>query len=270
LELTFCCPACRLLQAPGTECIECGQPIGEIAASASLLHYRIASDVTRKKTEIGSAVAGVGVATAASIAGLTLLGPIGWAALPIIAYTSLVTTGAIASMRARRYRRIVAVDVDDPAIGDGAIIRTGIARALTGPVSSRLDDTPILAEQVVIRDGGSIYLRRVQSTPFVISSDADPDELAILGELRLATRRHHRAQGRRSDVREDRDPAGRAAEQGHGRRPHGAPGHHRRGAWCGRGCDAPGARLSPRGRAGERDVRSPRISGRRGRPVMSH
>jgi len=183
-QRTFCCPSCRLLQAPGPECVECGQPVGEIGASSVLLRYRVSGDITRRKVDLGATVAGVGVATATSIAGLALLGPIGWAALPIIAYTSLIGTGALASLRARKYRAIVAIDVPEPAVGAGAVERAGAARPVTGPLASRIDDAPIVVEHVVIRAGGSILLRRIDATPFVLVEG--PAELAVLGEVRLA------------------------------------------------------------------------------------
>jgi len=182
---TFCCPSCRLLQAPGTECGECGDPISTVEASSELLRYRDPGDITRRKVELKATVAGVGVATATSLAGLALLGPIGWAALPIIAYGSMIGTSAIASLRARKYRAIVAIDVSDPAVGAVAVERTGVARPLTGPLTSRIDDAPILVEHIVIRSGSSILLRSVRATAMVV--EAEPDAIAVTGEVRLAT-----------------------------------------------------------------------------------
>jgi hypothetical protein len=184
-ERTFCCPACRLLQSPGIECAECGVAIGEIEASSALLHYRTPGEVVRRKAGIRSAIAGVGVATGASVASVVLLGPIAWAALPVIAYGSILGAGILAGIRDRRYRGMVGIDISEPAIGQGAIERAGIARPLTGPVASTINDKTLLAEHIVIRDGNSVLLRRVHATPFVIGTE--PDALVILGEVRLAT-----------------------------------------------------------------------------------
>jgi len=184
-ERTFCCPACRLLQSPSTECVECGGAIAEIEASAALLHYRMPGDVTRRKAGIRSAIAGVGVAAGASIAGVVLLGPIAWAALPVIAYGSMVGTGVVASLRDRKYRSVVGIDVSDPVTGDRAVERAGVARPLTGPVTSRIDDTPVLVEHIVLRTRSAILLRSVRATPFLVG--AESDAIAIAGEVRLAT-----------------------------------------------------------------------------------
>jgi hypothetical protein len=185
-ERKFCCAACRLLQVAGTECIECGSSIADVEASSELLRYRLPSDVTRRKQGIRSALAGVGVATAASVAGLVFMGPVGWAALPVIAYGAMVGTGAITSIRDRKYRSIVAIGIPDPAIGEGAVERAGVARPLTGPITSRIDDAPILVEHVVIRTRSSILLRSVRATPFVL--EAELDAVVVSGEVRLETR----------------------------------------------------------------------------------
>lgn len=142
-------------------------------------------EVTRRKAGIRTAVAGVSLATGAGVASVLLLGPIAWAALPVLAYSSILGAGVLANIRDRKHRRVIGVDIAGPAIADGALERAGIARPLTGPITSRINDKTILAEHIVLRDGGSVLLRRIHATPFVIGTE--PDALVILGEIRMST-----------------------------------------------------------------------------------
>ncbi len=83
-----------------------------------------------------------------------------------------------------RSRRVSAIDLPSPPIAHEAISRNGIARAISAPLRSLLDDEPILAEQIslITRWRRSVFLRRVHAAPFLLDA---PEPTVIAGAMRL-------------------------------------------------------------------------------------
>src|SRR5688572_6692553 len=143
---TFCCLACRLLQAPTTMCLHCGAAmVAPIPLIRDLLRYRDMSLATERD---------LGLITALIAGGSVMV--------PLLAPLALASLSALLIRRRRRARLAGDQDVSPvlPAVAapaPGAITRSGLVRPLYGCViGSILDSRPMVVEDIALWSTGAL------------------------------------------------------------------------------------------------------------------
>jgi hypothetical protein len=169
---TFCCVQCRLLQAPTTTCVECGEAMtAPVELVRELLHYRDMRFNNHRDW---------GMLTA-FLAGSSL-------AMPILAPFAVGSIIALAVHKLRgeqRKRTIVGVPMPAPVAAPGATTLHGIARKFRGTVTSILDAAPVLLEHAAVKDRhGAVLLRRAEAAPFLLET-GDGTPVLVTGVARI-------------------------------------------------------------------------------------
>ncbi|MBX3157913.1 MAG: hypothetical protein KF773_18235 [Deltaproteobacteria bacterium] len=202
-ERTFCCPGCRLLQRPGTECVECGSMIAWIEAERDLFCFvptalDVRADGTPRKKQVGLLPA-LTLATSwyVSVAVAFTLAP--WLGAAVLGTT--VAGGAAATLHNRKRKTIVATSKRRAPIAEGSTPCAGTVAPLTGGLRALVDKVgaprgdddaadgggPVLVEQLeVCTRMGGLFVRRIRAAPFVI--DTGGEMVIVTGEVRLLPR----------------------------------------------------------------------------------
>ncbi|CAN5885511.1 hypothetical protein BH11MYX3_BH11MYX3_38450 [soil metagenome] len=207
---TFCCVQCRLLQPPTTTCAECAAPMtATVELVRELLYYRDMRFNNHRDW---------GMLTA-FLAGSSLALPI----LAPFAVGSMVALGVYKLRGEQRKRTIVGVEPPIFAPPPNAITLQGIARRFRSTITSIFDEAQVLLQHAVIKDRkGAVLLRRSEAAPFLLEVEGKgnvlvtgvarvvmasvlaekqtvkrgdprlhrmgvPDDLAVAGELQVAS-----------------------------------------------------------------------------------
>ncbi|HTL35060.1 MAG TPA: hypothetical protein VL326_18155 [Kofleriaceae bacterium] len=166
---TFCCIECRLLQAPATECRECGSAqMAALAFETEVLRQKfrrqrgkLANAAVHGSLTLGALGAYVGV-----VAGGVLVSPI----IPAVALGTVM--GSAMLMVARRNRRITTVPLLAPKIGEGAVTKRGIARKLAETIETCDGAERVLVEEALLRGkADGVYFRRTRAARFAVDTD---------------------------------------------------------------------------------------------------
>jgi len=170
----YCCLGCRLVQAPGRECVECAESmVAPIASLRELLSYRDMRVIERRDLGMISAL----------LAG-------GSVVMPFLLPISMATFGLWLFQLPRRWQArskapIAAIADTRSATLPGAVTVEGQARALRGAARAPWDGRPCLAAELAVRSLGGLYLRAVARVPFVVRA-ADERDVVVAGVVRFA------------------------------------------------------------------------------------
>src|SRR5688500_16377146 len=173
---------CRLLQGPGSECMECRSPLmASLANQRGLLKRNMSRAATKSKRRLGGEAVGM-ITGAAAYTGLIMGTVFFWPVLPIVLGGSAAVGGALWW---KHRHAIAAVDELEPALAKEHATRTGIAHRLTETVKS-VTGEPVLAEEAVVQRKRDVLFRRLRSVPFLVEIDGG-GTLVVLGLVRVAT-----------------------------------------------------------------------------------
>lgn len=173
LEAPHGCLACRLVQRPTRECLECGgSMVAPLAGLRELMSYRDMNIVAERDMWMITAL----------LAGGSIV-------MPFLLPVSLLTLGASA-VQARRRRRLrseqpIAAIAEIRALpAPSAITVQGPARPLRTPVRRPWDGGATIAAELAVRWVGGLFLRATASAPFVL--DTEHGAVIVTGVIRFA------------------------------------------------------------------------------------
>ena len=173
LDAPHGCLACRLVQRPTRECLECGgSMVAPLAGLRELMSYRDMNLVAERDMWMITAL----------LAGGSIV-------MPFLLPVSLLTLGASA-VQARRRRRlrseqpIAAIAEVRAAPAPGSITVSGPARPLRAPVRRPWDGGTTIAAELAVRWVGGLFLRATAAAPFVV--DTEQGAVIVTGVVRFA------------------------------------------------------------------------------------
>jgi hypothetical protein len=171
----FCCLACRLLQEPATNCIECDSHLmTAVEAAKPLLVSRSFEPKPRGAWPL--TVGGVAAYVAVIASAVTW-----FPAIPIAAGAAGAAIGVTAW---RRRGALATLPLLEPAIGDGAVARRGVAHKLDGTIDSIVDGKPVLVEEATLLLRGRVVFRRIRVAPFLLAIDGG-ERAVVTGVVRV-------------------------------------------------------------------------------------
>ena len=182
---TFCFVDCRLLQPPGTDCIECESPqVAALAFESEVLKQKfrrqrgkVANAAIHGGLTLGALGTYIGVVTAG-----VMVSPI----IPAVALGTFL--GSTMLLVRRRNQRITTVPLLEPALGGQAITKRGIARKLTETIEACDGSGQALVEEAILRGkADGVYFRRTRCTKFLVEIDGG-ERVVVDGLLRVAAR----------------------------------------------------------------------------------
>jgi hypothetical protein len=184
MPVTFCCLACRLLQDPAPNCVECDSHlIAALATEKTLLVQRgFEPKPQLSGWRLAAAQLGVFAGYAAVIAGAVAWLPV----IPIAAGVGAATAGVVAW---RRRGVLATMPALEPAIGKAAVAHTGVAHKLDSTIDSLVDGAPALVEETTLALRGRVIFRRVRAVPFLLELDGG-QRAVVAGVVRAFVARH--------------------------------------------------------------------------------